>query len=59
MPSIVSPTQTGFVKGHHIVDGIIKTQEIIHSLVLIKLLGMLIKLDLSEGYDHISWTYLF
>lgn len=52
--NLVSHEQTGFVQPHKILDGIITTQETIHSLKKMKVKGMMIKLDLSKAYDHLS-----
>ena len=58
LPNLISPEQTGFVKGRQILDGIIMTQEAIHSLRSLKAKCILIKLDLSKAYDCLSWPYL-
>eukprot|EP00253_Pinus_taeda_P018267 PITA_18267 len=54
-PLIISPEQSGYVKGRQITDGIILTHEIIHSLKISKKPGMLPKLDLSKAFDSLSW----
>eukprot|EP00253_Pinus_taeda_P010493 PITA_10493 len=41
-----------------ILDGLVVTQEVIHSLKVKKQKGMMIKLDLSKAYDRLSWKYL-
>eukprot|EP00253_Pinus_taeda_P022996 PITA_22996 len=58
LPNIISPEQTGFVEGRQILDGLVVTQEMIHSLNQKKQRGMMIKLDISKAYDHLSWRYL-
>lgn len=58
LPSIIAPEQTGFVEGRQILDGIIVTPEVIHSLKEKKQRGMLMKLDLSKAYDRLNWNYL-
>lgn len=58
LPSIMSPEQTGFVEGQQILDGLVVTQEMVHSLNQNKQRGMMIKLDLSKAYDRLSWRYL-
>eukprot|EP00253_Pinus_taeda_P006842 PITA_06842 len=58
LPSIISPEQTGFVEGRQILDGLVVTQEMIHSLNQKKQRGMMIKIDLSKAYDLLSWRYL-
>lgn len=58
LSSIISPEQTGFVEGRQILDGLVVSQEVVHSLKRKKEMGMMIKLDLSKVYDHLNWDYL-
>lgn len=58
LPLVISPKQSGYVKGRQITDGIILTHEIIHSLKQSKKLGMLLKIDLSKAFDSLSWMYI-
>jgi len=58
LESLMSPEQTGFVEGRQILDGLVVTQEVIHSMKAKKQKGMMIKLDLSKAYDRINWQYL-
>ena len=58
LPQLISPEQTDFVTGHQILDGIVTTQEAIHSLQTKRVKGMMMKLDLAKAYDRISWSYL-
>eukprot|EP00253_Pinus_taeda_P011982 PITA_11982 len=56
--NLISAEQTGFVEGRQILDGLVVTQEVIHSLKVKKQKGMMIKLDLSKAYDRLNWKYL-
>eukprot|EP00253_Pinus_taeda_P003053 PITA_03053 len=58
LPLLISLEQSGYVEGRQILDGIILTHEIIHSLKTTKQAGMLLKLDLSKAFDKLSWTYI-
>lgn len=58
LDKLISPEQTGFVEGRQILDGLVVTQEVIHSLKMKKMKGMMIKLDLSKAYDRLNWKYL-
>eukprot|EP00253_Pinus_taeda_P019557 PITA_19557 len=58
LPFIISPEQSGYVEGRQIMDGIILTHEISHSLKHSKKLGILLKIDLSKAFDSISWEYM-
>ena len=58
MPRLIAPEQSSFVEGRQILDGIILTQEMIHSLKQIKSPSMLIKVDVVKAYDKVSWIFL-
>lgn len=58
LPLLISPEQTDYVEGRQILDGIILSNEVIHSLKLLKKPGMLLKLDLSKAFDKLSWNYI-
>ena len=58
LPLIISPEKAGFVEGRQILDGIILIHETIHSVKIRKILGMLLKLDLSKAYDKLNWEFL-
>lgn len=54
LPMLISPKQLGYVEGRQILDGIILTHEIIHSLKNSKQVGMILRLDLSKAFDKLS-----
>ena len=58
LPFIISNEQTGYVEGRQIMDSVILSNEVIHTLKTSKTPGMLIKLDLSKAFDRVSWQYL-
>lgn len=58
LPLIISPEQSGYIEGKKIIDRIILTHEIIHSLKHLKNPGMLLKIDLSKAFDSLSWQYI-
>ena len=41
-----------------ILDNVILSHKVIHSLQKTKTPGMLLKLDLSKAFDKISWEYM-
>jgi ribonuclease HI/exonuclease III len=59
LPLIVPENQGGFVQGRHIADNIILVQEAIHSSVLRKEKGMVVKLDLANAFDRVRHDFLF
>jgi len=58
LPLLISPEQTGYVEGRQIMDDIILSNEVIHSLKILKNPGMILKLDLSKAFDKLSWNYI-
>jgi hypothetical protein len=46
LPFIISKEQAGYVEGRQIMDNVILANEVIHSLKMTKIPGILIKLDL-------------
>ena len=58
LPLLISSEQTGYVEGHQILDGVLLSHELIHSLKILKKTGMIIKLDLSKEFDKLSWSYI-
>lgn len=54
LSGLISPEQTGFVEGRQILDGIILTHEMIHSLKQMNTPGILLKVDLAKAYDKVN-----
>lgn len=58
LSGLISPEQTSFTEGRQILDGIILTHEMIHSLKQAKTPGMLLKVDLAKAYDKVNQRFL-
>ncbi|XP_059290876.1 uncharacterized protein LOC132044416 [Lycium ferocissimum] len=57
--SLISPNQSGFVKGRSIFENILLTQEIVSDIrIRGKPANVVIKLDMAKAYDRVSWKYL-
>lgn len=54
LPLITSQQKIGFFIGRHILDSIMISHEVIHSMEVGKREGMLLKLDLSKAYDWVD-----
>jgi len=46
------------MEGRQILDSVILTHEVMHSLQITKTPGMLLKLDLSKAFNKIIWAYM-
>lgn len=56
--TIISSSQTTFIKGRLILDGSLALQEIVHKLRIKNLGGVLLKLDFMKAYDRVNWKFL-
>jgi len=55
LPNLVGETQTAFVGGRQILDGVLIANEVVNWLKKKKKAGTLFKLDFEKAYDTISW----
>ncbi|WMV21122.1 hypothetical protein MTR67_014507 [Solanum verrucosum] len=59
LPKIISPTQSGFVKGRSITENVLLAQEIIRDMNMRnKNVNVVVKLDMAKAYDRVSWIFL-
>jgi hypothetical protein len=56
--SVVQPTQTAFMPGRHILEGVLILHETIHELNRKKMDGVLFKIDFEKAYDKVNWEFL-
>ncbi|XP_060182081.1 uncharacterized protein LOC132611714 [Lycium barbarum] len=60
LPKLISPNQSGFIKGKMISENILLAQEILNDMGKPNKGGnMVIKLDMAKAYDKVSWPYLY
>jgi hypothetical protein len=57
-PKVIRPTQTAFMPGHHILEGVVVLHETIHELHRKNMDGVLFKIDFEEAYDKVKWSFL-
>jgi hypothetical protein len=53
-----SVTQTAFMPGRHILQGVVILHESIHELHRKKLDGVLLKIGFEKAYDKVNWSFL-
>ena len=55
---VIRPTQTTFMQGRHILEGVLILHETIHELHRKKMDGVLLKIDFAKAYDKVHWPFL-
>jgi exonuclease III len=56
--TVVSPTQTAFMPGRNIMEGVVILHETIHELHTKKRNGVIFKIDFEKAYDKVKWSFL-
>jgi mannosylglycoprotein endo-beta-mannosidase len=55
---VIRPTQTAFMPGRNILEGVVILHETIHELHRKKMDGVLFKIDFEKAYDKVKWPFL-
>ena len=55
---LIGSNQTGFIKGRHILEGVVILHEVIHELKTSKRKGLILKIDFEKAYDKVRWDFL-
>ena len=55
---VVRPSQTAFIPGQYIMEGVVILHETLHAIHRKKLSGVILKLDLEKAYDKVNWSFL-
>ena len=55
---LISPTQTAFMRGRNILEGVVILHETIHELHCKNQNGVIIKIDFEKDYDKVRWDFL-
>ena len=58
LTTLISEEKTGYVEGKQILNNIIQTHEVVHSLISNRQEGMIMQLDLEKAYDKLNWAYI-
>nr|XP_027066533.1 uncharacterized protein LOC113692333 [Coffea arabica] len=59
LPKLISPQQSGFVRGRNIVENYLLAQEIVAGIGKKSRGGnVVLKLDMAKAYDRVSWLHL-
>jgi hypothetical protein len=55
---VVSPSQTAFLPGRYILEGVVILHETIHEMHRKKKSRVILKLDFEKAYDRVKWPFL-
>jgi hypothetical protein len=55
---VIRPSQTAFLPGWYILEGVTILHETIHELHKKKLSGVVFKVDFEKAYDKVKWPFL-
>ena len=56
---VVKPTQTAFLKGRYIMEGVCVLHEVLNDLHVKNKSGVLFKIDFEKAFDKIKWPFLY
>jgi hypothetical protein len=55
---VIRPTQTAFIPGRNILEGVAILHETIHELLRKKIDGVLFKINFEKAYNKVKWDFL-
>jgi hypothetical protein len=55
---VISMTQTAFIPGMNILEGVVILHKTLYELYRRKEKGIIMKLDFEKAYDKVSWDFL-
>ncbi|MCI32279.1 RNA-directed DNA polymerase (Reverse transcriptase), partial [Trifolium medium] len=58
MHRLISETQSAFVRGRQILDGVLIANEVIDEAKRLKKKVLLFKVDFEKAYDSVDWDFL-
>jgi hypothetical protein len=56
--NIVSDSQTAFIKGRNILEGVVTLHEVLYELKRTKNQGVLFKINFEKAYDKVKWNFV-
>jgi hypothetical protein len=56
---LISPTQTIFIPGRNIMEGVVVLHEAILEIHRKKMSGIVLKVDIEKAYDKVNWDFLY
>ena len=58
MDGLIDERQSAFIKGRHMLHGILILNEVVEEAMRSKKPVMIFKVDFEKAYDSVSWSFL-
>lgn len=58
MSNLISDSQSAFVSGRYILDGVVVLNELVEEAKLARIERMVFKVDFAKAYDSVDWDFL-
>uniref|UniRef100_A0A8R7RBS2 Reverse transcriptase domain-containing protein n=1 Tax=Triticum urartu TaxID=4572 RepID=A0A8R7RBS2_TRIUA len=55
---VVRPSQTAFMQGRNILDGVVILHDTVHEMHRKNMSGVVFKIDFEKAYDKVKWSFL-
>jgi hypothetical protein len=55
---VIGPSQTAFIPGRYIMEGVVMLHETIHELYRRKQDGVILRLDFEKTYHKLKWPFI-
>jgi hypothetical protein len=55
---VINPTQTTFLPGQNIMEGVVILHETIHEMHQKNQSGVILKIDFEKAYDKVKWAFV-
>ena len=55
---VIRPTQSAFLPGRNILEGVVVLHDTIHEIHRKKMDGVIFKIDFEKVYDKVNWSFL-
>lgn len=55
---VIGASQTAFIPGRYILEGVVILHETLHELKRKKKKGIILKIDFEKAYDKVNWSFM-
>lgn len=55
---VIGASQTAFIPGRYILEGVVILHETLYELKRKKMKGIILKIDFEKAYDKVNWSFM-